>query len=169
MKIRLAQKNDLPELKILFSSIVKNMWQNGIQIWNEFYPYEEFERDVVKQELYVIELKQNLIGAFVVSATINGQESFEWTDNSAVAVYLERLGIHPDFTKKGIASLVLDKIFKIAREKGALFIRLTVADVNLPAISFYKKNAFKQVNGIFNEFSPSLKKTICEWGFEHKV
>ena len=53
METRLAVVKDLPKLKTMFDKIVKVMEANNVFIWNEDYPYEEFENDIQTKNLYV--------------------------------------------------------------------------------------------------------------------
>ena len=46
MNLRLAEKNDLPQLKTMYEKIIDNMNKNNIQIWNEIYPCEFFQDDI---------------------------------------------------------------------------------------------------------------------------
>lgn len=169
MQLRLASLSDLPALKKMMMLVIQNMDMNGIHIWNEFYPYEEFENDIQKGELYVMLSKQRVVGVFAVSVKMESQNFFKWQDKDANALYLCRLAVHPNFAGQGYATQALDEISKITKEKGFLFLRLTVAEINRPAIKFYQKNGFTQVDGVFNEFSPTLNKTIAEYGFERKI
>ena len=52
MKMRLAEKQDLPRLKAMFELVVENMRKNDVPIWNEFYPYEEFAGDIDNKRLF---------------------------------------------------------------------------------------------------------------------
>ena len=46
MNLRLAEKNDLPQLKTMYEKIIDNMNKANIQIWNEIYPCEFFQDDI---------------------------------------------------------------------------------------------------------------------------
>ncbi len=169
MKLRIANTNDLPALETMFKSIVDGMTKNGVSIWNEFYPYEEFADDIEKGNLYLIANKNELAAAFGVYDTTNGQDCFEWKDKGAKAVYLGRVGVNAKFQRQGIGELALRHALEIARQKNAKFLRLLVSDVNKPALSLYRKNGFTQAAGVYNEFSESLGKNIVELGFEMDV
>lgn len=38
MKLKLAKKNDLNNLKVTYKEIIENMNKNNIDIWDEIYP-----------------------------------------------------------------------------------------------------------------------------------
>ena len=169
MKLRLAVLEDLPELKIMFQKIIAQMYDNGIKIWNEFYPYEEFEGDIISNNLYLLTSKGVIVAAFGLYNSIAGRENFEWKDKKANSLYLGRLGVNPDFLRKGIGSLILDYAQKIAIKKGKTFIRLLVSDENIPAIKLYEKNGFVKISGRHCEFSEASNKNVVEFGFEKEV
>ncbi len=166
MELKTARKKDLPALEMMFKSIVENMSKNGITIWNEFYPYEEFVGDIQNKNLYLMTHENEIVAAFGVYNAVDGQDCFDWKDKGAKAVYLGRVGVKAKFQRQGIGELVLKHALEVTKRKGAKFLRLLVSDANKPAINFYRKNEFTQVMGVYNEFSESLDKNIVELGFE---
>lgn len=166
MRIRAATKEDLPALEEMFDGIVESMCKNGIAIWNEFYPYEEFETDIHNENFYLIIGEGEILAAFGIYESVSGKDSFEWTDKKARAVYLGRVGVNVKHLRKGIGERVLKHASEIAKQRNAKFLRLLVSDINQPAIRLYEKNGFNQVAGQFNEFSEALNKTITELGYE---
>ena len=53
--------------------------------------------------------------------------------------------VHKDYTKKGIATLLLQEIFTFAKENNIQKIMLEVRSSNLPAQKLYEKHGFKQI------------------------
>lgn len=53
--------------------------------------------------------------------------------------------VHKDYTKKGIATLLLQEIFTFAKENNIQKIMLEVRSSNLPAQKLYEKLGFKQI------------------------
>ena len=53
--------------------------------------------------------------------------------------------VHKDYTKKGIATLLLQEIFAFAKENNIQKIMLEVRRSNLPAQKLYEKHGFKQI------------------------
>lgn len=169
MKIRLATKNDLPNLKIMFSKIVKKMESENIFIWNEFYPFEEFENDIENKNLYLVRDKEKIISAFCLCTEIEGSENFQWSQNYAHSLYLCKFGVNVEFQNKGFGSSIISEIFVLAKNMGAEYLRLKVVDSNIPALKFYQKNNFLQVFGKFEEFIESKNLSLTEYGFEKKL
>ena len=46
MEIVVAKLEDLNRVKEIYNKIIKNMYDNDIKIWNEYYPNEVFESDI---------------------------------------------------------------------------------------------------------------------------
>lgn len=165
MEFRLATVEDLPQLISVFTEIVKNMNDNGIDIWDEVYPCEFFAEDIKNSALYLLTDKNTIVSAFALCADNLGENAVKWQDNSAKALYLDRFGVNVNYAKRGIGSLMLDKAKKTAKKLGADYLRLFVVDINTPAINLYIKNGFKRAIGVFDEVIDE-ELTLHEYGFE---
>ena len=168
MEFRLAVMQDLEQLKDIYKEIVKNMNENGIQIWDNIYPCEFFEEDIRNNRLYILINDREIISAFALYDTNIGENAVEWNDKKAKAMYIDRLGVNIKHFKKGIASLMITKAKEIARTLGAEYLRLFVVDMNEPAIQLYQKNNFLKVKGIYDEvFDDGF--VLHEFGYEIKI
>lgn len=54
--------------------------------------------------------------------------------------------VHKDYTNHGVACLLLQEIFKFAKENNIKKIMLEVRNSNIPAQNLYKKHGFKQIS-----------------------
>lgn len=169
MDTRLALTKDLPKLKKMFDKIVKVMESNNVFIWNEYYPYEEFENDIQNKNLYVVAQDGKIISTFGLFDDVNGSQCFDWCDKNEKALYLGRFGVNPNFQKCGYGAKTINEVMKIAKKFGAKYLRLQVVDTNIPAINFYKKVGFVKVNGKFEEYIKETNTTLIELGFEIKL
>jgi len=169
MNIRLANKQDLPELKKMFNHIVAKMNDDGINIWNEYYPFEEFEGDIENNRLYLLVDENDICATFGLFDSTCGEDLFKWEDNQEKAIYIGRLGVNVNFLRKGIGTKAIDEARKLVKQKNGKYLRLTVGEENVPAINLYLKNGFNKVDGLFSEYSETLDKTIHEIGFELKI
>lgn len=169
MELKLATKEDLPKLKLMFNGVVQNMQNNGIFIWNEYYPFEEFENDIENSSLYIIESAGTIVASFALLDSTDGSECFTWKNKSAKSKYISRIGVNANHLKQGIGSLVLYEAEKLAKENKAKFLRLLVVDCNTPAINLYLKNGYTQVPGIRIEEIPEQNKSLVELGFEKQL
>lgn len=169
MNIRLANKQDLPVLEKMFIRIVSEMKKNNVNIWNEYYPFEEFENDIEQSRLYLLVDNNTICASFVLLDTITGEECFNWKDSQTKATYIGRLGVNVDYLRKGIGTKIIEEAKRLIKQMGENYLRLTVVKENIPAMNLYLKNGFKEVEGIYNEYSESLGRTIQEIGFELKI
>ena len=67
MKLKLAKKNDLNNLKVTYKEIIENMNKNNIDIWDEIYPCEFFKNDIENKSLYVLNKGDDIVAAFSLS------------------------------------------------------------------------------------------------------
>ena len=163
--VRLAAVQDLQELKEMYQRIVKDMNDNGIQIWDEIYPCEFLEEDIEKNQLYVFSNGSEMLAAFALCDQSAGEEAIKWMDREGKAFYLERLGVNPEHGKKGIGSQMVRKAKEIARAHGGSCLRLFVADTNRPAVQLYIKNGFVKAEGVYDEvFEDGF--VLHEYGYE---
>lgn len=165
MKFVLASLEDLDQIKQMYTKIVQNMYSNDIKIWNEHYPNELFETDILNKSLYLLKDNNIIIGAFTIYKHDNLEEDLMWTNNSSKAFLLNRLGINVDYLHKGYGQKLIKYACKIAKENSAEYLHLLVSDKNIPALSLYEKCNFNKVNGIHEE-KISDDFSIYEYGFE---
>ncbi len=170
MTHRLATENDLPFLKDMYDKVIKNLKQNGINIyWNEYYPYEEFEEfDIKNKNLYLLEDENQIVAAVGIYESANGSENFNWKTKSP-ALYIARLAVAVDFLRKGYGSKLIETAKQIAKEKSAKSLRLMVVETNKPAILLYEKNGFSKADGLYSEYSPTNDVFINEIAYETKL
>jgi ribosomal protein S18 acetylase RimI-like enzyme len=62
-------------------------------------------------------------------------------------LWIENIAVSESYRRKGIGSLLMKSIEKIARERGNRVIALETQNTNLPAITFYRKNGF-EIDGV---------------------
>lgn len=91
MEFTLAVMQDLEQLKSIYKEIIKNMNENGIQIWDDIYPCGFFEDDIKNKRLYLLKKNEEIISAFSLSDTSPGENVIHWKDKSAKAMYIDRL------------------------------------------------------------------------------
>jgi ribosomal-protein-alanine N-acetyltransferase len=65
--------------------------------------------------------------------------------------HILNLSVHPDFRRRGVASILMDKAIRELKTKGCIFVYLKVRSSNTGAQKFYKLFGFK-VEGIRKKF-----------------
>ena len=91
-----------------------------------------------------------------------------WENKDAKAFYIDRLGVNTDYLRRGLGSYILKRAMELAGEQGAGYLRLSVVDINKPAINLYLKNGFKRAGGIFEERIDE-ELVLREYGYEIKI
>lgn len=165
MDFRLAVMDDLSQIKIVYKEIIKIMDDNQIQIWDDIYPCNFFEEDIKNNRLYILLNNNEVVSAFVLCDNNEGEKSVEWKCDCGKVLYLDRLGVNVNYSRKGIGSLMLIKAKEIAKKLGAEYLRLFVVDINEPAIGLYIKNGFTRVPGIYEEVIDD-DLVLYEYGYE---
>ena len=168
MELRIAIMEDLPKLKATYKDIIENMNRSNINIWDEIFPCEFFEDDIKNNRLYVLVDNDEIVSAFSLCDSNSGEDRVTWKDNNASALYIGKLGVNVSYLRKGIASIVLNKVIELSRKMNVEYLRLFVVDENYPAINLYKKVGFEKADGIYNEVIDE-NIVLHEFGFEIKV
>lgn len=163
MKLRLANKQDLPQLKTMYKDIVENMNKNKITIWDDVYPSIFFESDILNKQLYVLEDDSVIVSAFCLCD--DNIDSIQWKEPAVKALYIQRLGVNVLYMQKGIGSKTLDEAKEIARKLNYNYLRLLVVDFNYPAINLYLKNGFVKKEGVHSEVIDE-ETILYEHGYE---
>lgn len=167
MNLRLAEKNDLPQLKTMYQKIIENMNKSKIQIWDETYPCEFFQDDIKNKNLYLLTEKNDIIAAFALCKSDEGEDHLEWKNVKAKALYIDRFGVNVNYLRKGIGGLMLKHAIKLAKQMNAQYLRLFVVDINKPAIALYLKNGFTRIDGIYDKRIDDF--VMHEYGFEIEI
>ena len=165
MNFRMANIDDLPQLKDVYKRIINNMNINNIEIWDEIYPCEFFYDDIANNRLYILEENNEIVSAFALCNSNAGEGYVKWQNKHAKALYIDRFGVNINYLRKGIGSLMLNKAIDTAKDNGAEYVRLFVVDINKPAINLYIKSGFNRIDGIYDEIIDD-DLVLHEFGFE---
>ena len=63
------------------------------------------------------------------------------------------LVVHPNFRKKGIASLLLNKLESLANNKKLKFIKAVILENNIPSTTFFKNRDYIKMAVLHDEFN----------------
>lgn len=170
MDFRLAEMADLAQIKSVFAKIIEKMNAENGRIWDDTYPCECFEDDIKKRRLYVLTEEGIILSAFALWELEPDDErnDLHWESDPAKALYFGRFGVNVDHHKSGIGSIMIANAFSTAKNKGAEYMRVFVAEKNKPAISFYLKNGFEKTNVIYDE-ALDEDFVLRQFGFEKKL
>ncbi|MDV0443832.1 GNAT family N-acetyltransferase [Methanorbis rubei] len=76
-------------------------------------------------------------------------------DNKTVGKLI-RIGVVSNYQRKECGTMLSDALFRELRNHGVTSVHLTVAETNLPAITFYKKLGFVQKERFASYFYPDI-------------
>lgn len=165
MNFRLADEEDLPQLKAVYKKLVNHMNEDNIEIWDDIYPCEFLYDDIKNNGLYVLTDNHDIVSAFALCGSNAGQSHVKWEKKDAKALYIDRFGVNVDYLRQGIGGIMLRHAAETAGEKGAEYLRLFVVDINEPAMNLYIKNGFKRAEGVYDEVIDD-DLVLHEFGFE---
>ncbi|MGI6349238.1 MAG: GNAT family N-acetyltransferase [Eubacteriales bacterium] len=169
MTIRLAQTDDLPFLEEMYRQVVVAMRRNGLFIWDDVYPAAFLAEDIAQKRLYVLDGQGDEITAcYALCREHTEKDAVLWVHPDENALYLDRLAVHVEYARKGTGTKALHSALSLAKHQGAVALRLFVAESNLPAIAFYRKNGFCQREGLYEEVIDEAL-TLRFYGFETAV
>lgn len=117
-KIRLASSNDLDEINVLFRKVIDNLENvKKISMWNEVYPFCEFEEDIKNHRIYLMEKDNKIIGSFTIDDFDDPDcDVVKWKFNDKKWFYLSRLVTLPFEQRQGYAKIPIEFIQKYAVE-----------------------------------------------------
>ena len=149
--IRKATINDLDRIIEITKACAVFMISNKIFQWNEHYPnIETFEEDVLNQNLYVLEIKNKLIGCLVISNIMDEfYSNVKWLTPNKNNLYLHRLAVDPDYQKLGYAKQLMSFSFEFAKANNFKSIRLDTFSGNPFNNVFYSNLGFEKLGEIY--------------------
>lgn len=126
------------------------MISKRIYQWNEHYPSPQaFERDIDRNELYLLKNEGRIIGTVVISTYMDEEYiPVDWLSPNSNNLYIHRLAVHPDFQKQGYAIQLMDYAEAFAKAKKATSIRLDTFSQNPRNQKFYTTRGYQKVGDI---------------------
>lgn len=151
MIIRLAQQNEISRVLQVTSACNLSMRSEGIFQWTDNYPsYKAFEKDILRNELYVLVENTNVIGSITISKYIDEEyKTVKWLTKTTRHTYIHRLAIHPDHQKKGYARKLMDFAENLARTNKCASVRLDTFSLNKRNQKFYENRGYLKLEEIF--------------------
>jgi len=149
--IRSATLTDIYALIQVTKACAKYMISKGIFQWNEHYPNRTaFENDVTRNELFVLEIEDEIIGSIVLSNIMDEEYiPIEWLTKNKHNLYIHRLAIHPKYQRKGYAQQLMDFAEGFAKKNHYTSIRLDTFSQNKRNQKFYELRGYKRLGDIY--------------------
>jgi ribosomal protein S18 acetylase RimI-like enzyme len=149
--IRKATLIDIDSILDIVKDCAKYMIKKGIYQWNEFYPNSEvFKTDVFRNELYVYELDEEIVGCIVISEIIDEEyKPVTWLTDSCKNLYVHRLAVSPDKQGQGIAQQLMTFAENLGRENSYSSIRLDTFSQNERNQKFYEVRGYSRLENVY--------------------
>jgi ribosomal protein S18 acetylase RimI-like enzyme len=110
--------------------------------------YNMLKDALEKQELYILEDEDEIIGAMIMNnECIESYDSVPWQIDAPpekVSI-IHAFGVTPAMHGKGAAKVMIENAFELAHAKNQAAIRLDALAHNIPAQKFYSKSGFTHV------------------------
>ncbi len=149
--IRKAIVTDIDTLMKITKACAICMIDNHIFQWNEFYPNKNaFLNDFERNELYVLELDNTIIGCITISTFMDEQyDAMSWLTENKNNIYIHRLAIHPNQQGKGYAQKLMTFAEEFAKKNNFLSVRLDTFSQNQRNQKFYEYRGYKRLGNIY--------------------
>lgn len=137
---------------------VKNLEKDsGLSVWSEKEYVSELSRS---DSLFFVAEEKNEFCGFIVARLIMFQiiTNPNFQDENEIEIY--NLAVKRGFRRKGIGSMLLDKIIRTGEENNVGRIRLEVRKSNKNAIIFYENNFFLQDGERKNFYSDPTENAV---------
>lgn len=147
--IRTATAGDIDEIMRIVDETKSIMHAQGNVQWNEKYPLrEDFERDILRASLYIIE--ENSAVAGFVCLDFDEPEEYKSADwqKPGPALVLHRMAVDTKARGLGIGGKLLAFAQAKAAELGAVSIRTDTFSGNIPMNSLFVKHGFHMAGAV---------------------
>lgn len=149
--IRLAEERDIQSILKVTKACAEFMISKGIYQWNEQYPNQlAFEKDIARNELYILEIDAIISGCIVISTHMDSEyKPIKWRTKNENNIYIHRLAVHPKIQGKGYAQQLMNFAEQFAVEKNYSSIRLDTFSENIRNQKFYELRGYKRLGDIY--------------------
>lgn len=143
MVIKKATKQDFLGIHAIFQEVHDHHLNGTINTFKNIDPFteEEFIEALNDKNTFLLVAKEQEIVGIVYAEII---EKIGRLTKSKKCLYINTLGTKKDYQNKGIGTLLINEIKKIAKEHKCDSINLNVWSFNENALKFYKHTGFKE-------------------------
>lgn len=149
--IRAAKITDIPKILSITKACAAHMENQEIFQWNEHYPSKRaFENDVARNELFVLEKNNTVVGCVVISTFMDEEYiPVKWLTPNQNNIYIHRLAVHPNYQGKGYAQELISYAETFAKQQNIASIRLDTFSQNPRNQKFYELRGYKRLGDIY--------------------
>ncbi|GAA4892471.1 GNAT family N-acetyltransferase [Flaviramulus aquimarinus] len=149
--IRKATLEEIDKILHITRACAVYMIEKNIYQWNEFYPNKQaFLKDINRNELYVLELENSIIGCIIISTFMDEEYiPISWLTPNTNNIFIHRLAIHPNQQGKGYAQQLMQFAEDFAKKNQYTSVRLDTFSQNSRNQKFYEQRGYKRLGEIF--------------------
>ncbi|MDD7886093.1 GNAT family N-acetyltransferase [Flavivirga sp. 57AJ16] len=149
--IRKGNLSDIGRIMEITKSCAVTMIEKNIYQWNEHYPNKEaFLKDVERDELYVLEIENTIIGCMTISTLMDEEYiPISWLTKNTNHIYIHRLAVHPTYQGKGYAQELMTFAETFATKNHYISVRLDTFSQNHGNQKFYEQRGYKRLGNIY--------------------
>lgn len=151
MKIKKAIKENIDSILTITQACGNALAENSIYQWNEEYPSKEvFLTDLERDELYVLEVENTILGCITISTFMDEEyKTVDWLTKDENNIYIHRLAVHPDSQGKGYAQSLMTFAENYAKKNNFQSVRLDTFSQNPRNLKFYPKRGYQKTGEIY--------------------
>ncbi len=149
--IRHAKPSEIDEIMQITRACAVKMVSENIFQWNEHYPTREaFQKDLSRNELYVLLDLDEIVGCIVISSEKDVEyNEIDWLTVDSRQYYIHRLAIHPNSQGKGYAKKLMDFAEGLAVKNDMVSVRLDTFSQNKRNQKFYETRRYQRLGNIY--------------------
>lgn len=149
--IRRAKISEITDIISISKACAQHMIDKGIYQWNEHYPSREnYEKDIAKDELFVLELDGKVTGTIVISTYMDEEyKAVQWLTADGNNIYIHRLSVDPKNQGKGHAQKLMDFSEDFAKTNDFDSVRLDTFSQNKRNQKFYETRGYTKLGDIY--------------------
>ena len=144
VNIRKAKKSDFDKILKLAKQLYEVELPFDKNLNKDYYNTKKAENNLKKS----IKSKKNTFLVAEQDKDLIGYIDGDLIDKEGIYInkvaYIEHLCVSEKYRKQGIGKMLIDEFTRLMKEKDAKFIKLNAFENNIAAISFYKKEEFKE-------------------------
>ena len=149
--IRKGKPSEIAKIITITKACAAKMISENIFQWNEEYPTAAaFEKDVARDEFYVMLENNEVVGCITISTEKDEEyNAIDWIAPDGLNYYIHRVAIHPEFQHQGRAKQLMDFAEDIAKTNNALSLRLDTFSKNLRNQKFYEARGYQRLGSVY--------------------
>ena len=149
--IRKAKPSEIDKIITITRACAQKMASEGIFQWDDAYPNREaFEKDLQRDELYVLVTEEIIKGCITISSEKDEEyNTIDWLTEDDLNYYIHRLAVHPDFQHQGNAKELMDFAETFAGQQNAFSVRLDTFSENYRNQRFYEARGYQKLGDVY--------------------